>query len=61
MTLDALLAEAEPHLVGLWKFRERGKPTTWCATVLKDGDYFDVDEGCKTVADVLEAVLEAVR
>lgn len=57
--IDRLFAEAEPHLVGVWKFQERGKAPLWCATVLVKGTYFDV-AGSPTIKETLEQVLREV-
>jgi len=55
-----LFLEAEPYLVGVWKYRENGKSPKWCATVLHNGSYFDVSMS-DTIIQALEKVLESVR
>lgn len=48
-------ARVEDHLIGLWRFRERGRPPLWCATFEWGGYYYDIT-GKKTVAKALDAV-----
>ncbi len=54
-----LFQEVEPFLVGVWKFRERGKSPTWCATVLVQGEYFDIPPS-ETVLETLKKAIEEV-
>jgi len=42
LTFSEVFTAAEPHLIGLWKYREYGKPTKWSATYLMDDGYWDV-------------------
>lgn len=55
-----LFLEAEPHLVGIWKYREKNKPPLWYATVLVNGDYFDV-EGVVDISGTLIRVIKAIK
>ncbi len=57
--LAQLFAEAEPFLVGVWKFKERGMEARWCATVLVNGDYFDILPE-DTIRGVLQSAVNAV-
>ena len=57
--LDDLFREAEPYLIGLWKYRERGQSPQWYATVLVNGNYFDV-EGAETITKTLAQVLREI-
>lgn len=45
----------EKHLIGLWRFRERGRRRLWCATYEVDGYYYDIS-GKPNVDEALEAV-----
>jgi hypothetical protein len=60
MTLTELLADVEEHLIGLWRFRERGKPKTWAATYCYRGHYYDV-QGTPTPEDTLRQVRKNLR
>jgi hypothetical protein len=31
-TLESQFKEVDEHLIGVWKFRQRGKKPLWCAT-----------------------------
>lgn len=33
--------ELEPHLIGLWKFRQVTKRPTWCTTFMVAGAFYD--------------------
>lgn len=55
-----LFLEAESHLVGIWKYREKGEPVKWYATIIINGEYFDI-EGFTEVYRTLEKVLEVVN
>ncbi len=57
--LDDLFREAEPHLVGVWKFRERGHAPLWCATVIVNGELFDID-GTPTIKATLKQALRTI-
>lgn len=35
------LFNVENYIVGLWKFREAGKKSTWCTTYVFEGKYYD--------------------
>ena len=59
MTLDDLFSATNDHLVGVWRFRERGRPSLWCATFVIDGFYYDVS-GKRTIAGVLRAVCREI-
>ena len=59
-SLESLFAKVDPDLIGVWKFRERGQPPVWCATVIVDGTYFDV-EGSPTIAGVLEKTIQEIE
>ncbi len=60
MTQEELFEQTDGYLVGLWRFRERGRTPLWCATYTVDGYYFDVS-GKRTVAGALRAVLRDVK
>lgn len=34
--------DVEPYIIGLWRFREAGRPRLWCATYFYRGHYYDV-------------------
>ena len=57
--LTALFAEVEPFLVGVWKFKGRGQEARWRATVLVNGDYFDIRPE-DTIGGALQSALNAV-
>ena len=59
MTLDDLFAATNDHLIGVWRFRERGRPALWCATFMLDGYYYDVS-GKRTINGALTAVLREI-
>ena len=59
MTLDDLFAATNDHLIGVWRFRERGRPALWCATFVLDGYYYDVS-GKRTIKGALTAVLREI-
>ena len=54
-TLEKKLKKVEKNIIGLWKFRQRGKKTTWCTTFVFDGYYYDT-YGKKTPEAALDAV-----
>ena len=55
MTLEQLFKETDSYLIGVWRFRERGRPPLWCATFVMDGYYYDVS-GQRALRGVLTAV-----
>jgi len=50
----------EENLVGLWKFREHGKPVRWCCTYTVDGNYYDTSPA-KTPEVALKKVWQTLR
>lgn len=38
---ESKFRRVQDHLVGLWKFRQRGKRPTWCTTYVFKGNYYD--------------------
>ena len=59
-SIGGLFGMAEPHLIGVWKFQERGESPKWAATVLVDGSYFDVAPS-DTIGQTLQKVLSEVE
>jgi hypothetical protein len=55
--LEKRLKRVEKNLIGLWRFRERGKPRLWCATFEVGGYYYDT-AGKRTVDQALDAVFK---
>jgi hypothetical protein len=53
------LKRVEKNLIGLWRFRERGKPRLWCATFEVGGYYYDTT-GKRTLDQALDAVFKEV-
>lgn len=47
--------DIEPFVIGLWRFREVGRPRRWCATYCYRGMYYDV-AGCLTLDETVIAV-----
>lgn len=45
----------DEHLIGVWKFRQRGKKPVWCATYQHNGYYYDTF-GKLTVESALDQV-----
>ena len=43
-----------PELIGLWKFRQRGKKPVWCTTYCFEGNYYDT-QGKATPEAAIEA------
>jgi hypothetical protein len=60
LSLEDRLARVDDALIGLWRFRERGRPARWCATYVKDGFYYDVS-GKANPAQAVDAVLRGLR
>lgn len=58
--LKLLLEKAEPWIIGLWRFREAGKPKLWCATYCVNGCYYDVT-GKRTLEKVLREVISTAK
>ena len=58
--MHQLLKELDKYLIGLWRFREAGKPRKWCATYCFDGDYYDVG-GASTPEAALEKVSKNLK
>jgi hypothetical protein len=52
--------DIEPYLIGVWRFREAGRPRSWCATYYYRGDYYDVP-GQPTVDAALEGVRDGIK
>ncbi len=55
LTLEERFKRVENNLIGVWRFRERGKKRLWCATFFFQGDYYDT-YGRQTLAVALNAV-----
>lgn len=55
LSLEDRFKRVRDHLIGLWRFHERGKPRLWCATFVFDGYYYDI-EGRRTLTAALNAV-----
>jgi len=53
-SLKHSLKKVEKELIGLWKFRQRGKKPMWCTTFCFEGDYYDT-YGKATPETALEA------
>jgi len=47
-------------VIGLWRFREVGKPRLWAATFCVDGHYYDT-LGHRTLTTCLQAVERRLR
>jgi hypothetical protein len=47
--------DVEPHIIGLWRFREAERPRLWCATYVYRGQYYDVP-GKQTLEQALAGV-----
>jgi hypothetical protein len=54
--LEVLFNQLQPWLIGMWRFREKGKRRTWACTYEINGYYYDTRP--KTT---LEAALKEVR
>lgn len=54
-TLENKFALVDDHIIGVWKFRQRGKKPVWCATYQFDGYYYDT-LGKLTIDSALEQV-----
>lgn len=52
--------EIEPHLIGLWKFRQVCAQPTWCTTFMVDGKFYDTP-GARTPQKALEKAVAALR
>jgi hypothetical protein len=50
----------EQNLIGLWRFRERGKRRMWCATFEVGGYYYDIT-GKATIDKALDAVYSEIQ
>ena len=48
------------EVIGLWRFREVGKPRRWAATFCVDGHYYDT-LGHRSLTTCLAAVARALR
>ncbi|HEU4716191.1 MAG TPA: hypothetical protein VFU15_00070 [Bacteroidia bacterium] len=59
-TLESRIKKADEYLVGLWKFRERGKRPVWCTTFLYQGYYYDTP-GKNSPEAALDALIEKME
>ena len=55
ISLEDRFMRVEDHLIGLWRFHERGKKPLWCATFVFQGYYYDI-QGKRTPAAALKTV-----
>lgn len=55
LLLEDRFKRVEKHLIGLWRFRQRGKKSLWCATFVFQGFYYDIP-GKQTPGAALDAV-----
>lgn len=42
MTLEEKWKRVEENIIGIWRFRQKGKPILWAATYCFDGFYYDI-------------------
>lgn len=59
-SLEKQILQLDDYLIGIWKFRERGKRPVWCATFSFEGYYYDTT-GKATPQGALEAVKREVE
>lgn len=59
-SVEKKFSKVESQLIGVWKFRQRGKKAMWCATFFYDGFYFDT-VGKLTVAGALDEVVKELN
>lgn len=59
MTIEQILNK-NPELVGLWKFRQRGKKPVWCTTYTVNGCYYDT-QGKATPKAALELFIKELK
>jgi hypothetical protein len=52
--------ELEPHLIGVWKFRQAARRPTWCTTFMVDGAFYDTP-GARTPEKAIERALRDLR
>ncbi len=57
MTIEQQLQAVTGSLVGLWRFRVKGRKPKWCGTYHIGGHYYDTD-GYDTVGEVLRRVIK---
>lgn len=55
LSLEDRIRRVDKHLIGIWRFRERGKRRLWCATFQFGGYYYDI-QGRRTLVSALNAV-----
>lgn len=60
MTVINIPAEIEPHLIGLWKFRQVATKPTWCTTFMIEGKFYDT-VGAKTPQRALDLAVKELR
>lgn len=59
-SIEKKIEKIEPHLIGLWKFRQRGRKPVWCATFTFQGHYYDT-QGKLTPHDALDKVHDELQ
>ena len=59
LTLTELLRAAEPYLVGVWRYHERGGPEQWCTSVRLHGELFDLPPS-PTMRAALQRVVDEI-
>ena len=57
MSLSELLTAAEPYLVGVWRYSERGRSEQWCCSVHVGGEFFDLPPS-DTMREALQQVVD---
>lgn len=60
MSLEELIQACDPHLIGLWRFRQVGRKAKWCTTFSFNGNYYDVD-GAETPESALKKTIAKIK
>jgi len=60
MTVEQQLQVVTKELVGLWRFRIKGRKPKWCGTYHIEGHYYDTG-GYDTVGEVLARVIKSTN
>lgn len=53
-------ADVRRFIIGIWRFREAGRPRQWCATYCYRGHYYDAVGGA-TEQQAIEAVRRGLK
>lgn len=60
LSLEQKLGLIDANLIGIWRFRQVKRKPLWCATIVHNGFYYDV-EGYENIEDTLDAAAKKIK